>query len=364
MSKFSYVIADVLTGTIKDEIPFSNVRFSSELSTAGGFSGTVHTKPDTIQALTNAIVPSRITESNLDLCRTAVWVLADGSPVWGGILYAFDADLSRRQVTFAGQDFWSYWKRRYITATQTFSSIDQITIANNLITYGKSLRTFPGTYVGNPTTSGVLRSNTYNWYELKTIGEAIEAMANLDNGFDFGIDYSGSVGSGLNFQVTWSYPTRGRRTGLVFDANKDVTLMRWTKDGTKIANRVIAVGNGSGDNMLALVTSDTSLLSSYPVYETAIQHKDVTDRNLLADKNRQDLKYYKKPVESIELQVLANSPDVGLGTFIVGDTVTVLASSGFVNINNLYRIIGYTVSITPDGLGIVTIRLKGLEATS
>lgn len=364
MAKFTYVISDIISGTIKDEIPFSSVRFSSELSKAGAFSGTVHTKPDTIQTLSNAVVPSRITEANLDLCRTAVWVLADGTPVWGGLLYAFDADLTKHQVTFVGQDFWSYWKRRVIGSTQTFSNVDQITIANNLITYGLGVRTFPGTYAGSPATSGVNRTITYNWYEFKSLGDSIEALASLDNGFDFGVDYSGSVGSGLNFSVSWSYPMRGRRTGLVFDASKDVTLLRWTKDGTKIANRAFGVGNGSGDYLLAAVQVDTSLLTSYPLFDTVGMHKSITDVNTLTDYTKQDLKYFKKPVESIELQVLADSQEVGLGTFIVGDTVNVFASNGFIQINNLYRIIGWTVSVNENGQSIMNIRLRGLEATS
>lgn len=362
-SPYTFVAWDILTQTVKDEIPFSNVKYSVELSAPGSFSGVVHTNPTPYQLLSNAVVPNRITEANLDLCRTAIWVLKNGVALWGGILTAFDANLGNQQVTFAGQDFWGYWRRRVITQTQTFTNIDQHTIANNLISWGQGVGSFPGTYAGNPATSGVLRSRTYNFYETKTIGESIEQMAAMDRGFDFGIDYSGGP-SNLGFKVTWSFPQRGRQTGLVFDASKDVQLMRWTKDGSRIANRTVAIGNGNGDATLAVVTSDTSLLSAYPVYETVNMHKDATDLTALTDHARQDLKYFKKPVETIELKVAANNVDVGLGTFIVGDVVTVKASSGFVQINNLYRIIGYTVEVDQDGFDIVLVRLAGLEATT
>ncbi len=367
MAKYVYLAADLLTGVVRDEVPFSSVSFSSELSLAGGFDATVSIDPTPPEHISGDAVINRITLANLEPGRTVIWVLRDGVPMWGGIIWAFEADLEQRVVRFAGKDFFSYYGMRTINNTTTWVAgvDDQFTIVEELIAYAAAQGGGDiGTTVVYESLTGRTRDRTYYYFEHKTIAEAILQLAAVDDGFDFAIDYSGSQSAGLEHQLSLAYPRRGRTTNLTFDTKKNVRLLSWSQDALASANKVWAMGSGEGDNMVQTSASDPSKLASFPLLETVTQHKDVTEQQTIIDHATQDLRRSSSPVESVEVEVRPDDEDGGLGSFIVGDTVRVIAQDGFVDIDQPMRVMGRTVSVDANGLETMRVRCASVEGTS
>ena len=365
--RYTYLAADVVTGVISDEIMFSEVTYSRELNGIGGFEGTVSIAPTTVSHLTGTVIPNRVTLANLQPGRTIIWVLRDNIPMWGGIIWAFDANLESRTVRFSGRDFLSYYQHRLINTTQTFSSSthDQFTIAENIITYAQSIGGGNiGTTVSYSALSGRKRDRTYWSYEHYPVYDAIKMLAEVNDGFDFSIDYDGNQAA-LTHTLRLSYPRRGTDPGLVFDTARNVSLTSWTQDADEMANTVVAIGSGQGDDTLQTTASDTSTVgTTYPLLERTTSYKDVIITQTIVDHAAQDLKMYKVPVESVTLQLLRpDDAEGGLGSFITGDTLRVVANDNFVTIDQSMRVMGYTVNIDENGSENISIRLASLEGT-
>lgn len=367
MAQYTYLVADALTGAIRDEIPFSSVSFSRSLSKAGGFSGTVSIDPDVPQSISGLALPPRVTLANLQAGRTFLWVIRDSQPVWGGFLWAHSANLQARTVQLAGQDFFSYYARRTINATKTYTvgADDQFSIVAALIAYAAAQSGGDiGTTVTYTALSGRKRDRVYYSYEHRQIAEAISQLASVDDGFDFAIDYGGTQATGFTHTLTLSYPKRGRTTNLVFDARKNVRLLAWDQDGAGMANKVWALGAGEEYAMTQASATDTSKLASYPLLEEVVSYKDVTVQQTIIDHATQDLRIRREPVETVSVEVNPNDIDSALGSFIVGDAVRVIANDGFVDLDQFMRIMDYTVSVDENAAETVKIDLASLEGTS
>jgi hypothetical protein len=111
---------------------------------------------------------------------------------------------------------------------------------------------------GGSELSGVLRDRTYQAYEVKQIGEAVEQLAAVDGGFDFAIDVTPSFGKVL----TLSYPRRGRiagTTGIVFESGKNLLGYTEDVDAGRQATIYTAIGAGDGADMLSGGGGDDTL---------------------------------------------------------------------------------------------------------
>lgn len=368
MPAYTYLAADPLTGTIRDEIPFSAVTYSSELNKPGGFDGTVNLAPKSnpwwLDDPATYTPPAKVTLANLAPARTIMWVLRDSVPVWGGFIWAFDADLDARQVRFGGQDFLSYYARRLINATQSFTQTEQFSIVDSLITYAKAQTGGNiGTTVTYSAASGQLRDRTYYGYEHKPILEAITQLAAVDGGFDFACDYTGSQAAGLGHTLRLDYPRRGRNTGIVFDTMKNCELLGWSQSGLSFATTMWAQGAGDGDAALTTSASDPSYLSTYPLLEDIGMYTSVTEQATLVGHAKQDLKLASAKAEQVQVGLRPSDSDAGVGSFIVGDTVRCLAKSGFIDINTLMRVMTRSVSVDENGQETLTAALTALEGT-
>jgi len=364
--RYTYLIADLSSGDIRDEAQFSSVKFSAELNKPGGFNGTISIEPTNVEHITDIATPNRVTLANFTPGRTIVWVLRNSTPVWGGIIWGFQARLDSRVVDFAAQDFISYYSRRTINMTLTYDAAthDQFTIAEGLIDYAQLVAGGDiGTTVYYNALSGRKRDRTYWYFERKNIYEALQQLADVDDGFDFAQDVSGSQAGGLSHQLTLSYPYRGRVTDLVFDSSKNVRLLNWNQDGLRMANLIAAQGAGEGDEMTQATAADPGKLATYPLLEDVTMHKDVAVQQTIIDHAAQDLRRQANPVEGVEVEIDPDDDTSGLGSFIVGDVVRVKVDDGFINIDKQMRVMGYTVQVNENGRETMNVRLASWEGS-
>ncbi|MGH7895505.1 MAG: hypothetical protein ACREQL_12610 [Candidatus Binatia bacterium] len=233
---------------------------------------------------------------------------------------------------------------------------DQLFIVRDLVGYAQAQSGGNiGVIVGTET-SGRKRDRVYRAYERQNIGEAVERLAAVDDGFDFAVDVAYEAGT-ITKRLNLAYPRRGRITPIVFELGTNIEALAEDVDAGRQANQVDALGNGEGDSMLISTAADTSQLATYPLLETVYSFKDVSVVANLADHAALALARTRRPVMTIPVLLAAQAnPDAMLGTYIVGDSVTVRGSDGWISLDERMRI--QAINVAVDGNGRETVGLQ------
>jgi hypothetical protein len=302
----------------------------------------------------------------------------DGVIVWCGIIWVAaynDGDQSR---DIRASDDGSYWRRRLVTYNQTFTASTATTIAQTVLTTAQAapggnlnvnvIREIDPAFTEPPVTLELDR------YELRTVGEVIEDLAKAEAGFEYDYSYTWNGGGTVSKTLTLSYPRRGRnfqRSGHVFEVGRNVTEFSWPSDGTRVANKVFATGNGEGDAMLISSAADTFQIlpgsaggPGYPLLEEVVSSKRTrgTDGQAQLDAlTAGRIKAVATPVVLPEITVRADLDPV-FGSYITGDACRIIIppnlSPRFPDGFDQYRrIVGWNVRVDDDGTEAVTLIL-------
>lgn len=313
MATYRYLAADLLTNTILDELPLTDVWFDLVLNGAGSFTGRLPIADPLVQAIN----PMGITIPG----RTALYVDRDGVLLWGGILWTRGYDSADQALVLGGAEFESYFIDRYITTDAVFAATDQLAIARSLITTAQASPSGNlGVVIGSET-SGVLRDRTYEGFELKDVLSALQQLAAVDNGFDFAIDVAYVAGVPTK-SLRLNYPRRGQtaaRTGWQWEFPGNIQSYTWPEDATTQAVRSWATGGGLGAGQLrASYTTTSSLDAGFPLLESKFAYGDVVEPATLQAHATADAKAMSLPVTIPTLMV---RPDVDptIGSYITGD---------------------------------------------
>lgn len=400
MADYRYLAADLVTGEIRDAIPFTSVSFGQVRNGAAPFTATIEvdatvrrlieesvglsTEDDDVLASEDGH-PLQLEESdtretahllasraNLDPARTVIYIERDGRIIGDGIVW--DPRLSEDGDTLeiAGASLWSYFRHRHVRHRLTWSGVDHLQIARDLIDYAQAQ---PGGDIGIVTgdeTSDVPRDETFEAFERKNIAEAVEQHAARINGFDFRITVAWE-GSGDTRHVVRrlliGHPKLGRRTEHVFefiadDDGRGGNLDRYGLEvaGSRVANLVDAIGEGMDDEMLIATAVDPNLFGAYPLLEAKVAHKTVKTQTRLQEHADAHLRSHRLP---LELPTLVPNADAipRLSSYIAGDEVLVRVRQGWAQLEGFWAIQAWTVNVDADGNETVRIIPAGVDAT-
>lgn len=266
--RYTYLTADMATGTILEEVPLGSVKWSKTLNGAGSCTGSFVYTPRTAALLRPATTPA----------LRALYVLRDNQAVWGGVIWGRRVKHRERIVDLTCADFWSYYTRRFITTTQQFAQVDQNAIMRALVTYAESAGGIGMTY--DTTVSGILRDRTYYGFDFGNVAQRIEELAALIDGVDVRFDVTGT-GAGVTRVMLTGSPFLGRSangSGLVLDFGaQGTTLDDWQEDenGTNTATVQYAIGPGQGEGkLLGIATSATLTVNGWPRLEAVRSYSD------------------------------------------------------------------------------------------
>jgi hypothetical protein len=375
MATTRVISVDLVTGTPIDELEVRGLKYGPRLNGVGSVSGSVKLPSPRTAA---GRIKGAIINDALDECRRVLIVERNGVIVGDGIVWkAPYVDAKQSRVLQSATSHWSYFRHRHIAARSVYAAVDQLTIARDLISDAQAV---PGGNVGvihNATTSGVLRDRIYESWELKNLGEAIEQLAGVQDGFDFGVDLHWDPATGnLVRTLTLSYPRRGRsylHTGHVFELGRNMTSFEWPSDGSLTANKVWGVGAGEGKSMLLTAAVDASQIQpiasggpGYPLLEDVLTNKDVLVRSTLEEQATARLFARSTPLVVPKITVRADMDPV-LGSYIEGDAARVIIpprkSPRFPDgLDTFYRILGWDVTVSDSGGESVEL-LLGEEPT-
>ena len=356
---YRFLIANMNTGEILEEIPLMTSSFEEIINGAGSLQGDADLRNP------------KFNTSNLYPMRNSIYVERNKRIVWGGMVTNLDPNTGTGRLKITAQGLWSYAGFRVLAETKNYLTVDQTSvIANGLVQY--MLDQYDIGWALDTPASGVLRDrNTYYGYERRTIRQMIEQLTEVIDGFDFAVQSAYDGNGDIVDTFRTFYPSRGRRTGLKWTKYVDgkpgsnIDIISAPVQGFEMANSVHAIGSGEGQEMRISTATDPNLIGStkYPLLERVTQHKTVRHSVTLLGHAESDLLFYKNPPQTAQVQLRSGHSDTKLGTFEPGDIVTVTANDGWLVLSGLWRIISYKVAIDESGEESVTAKISKVYNT-
>ena len=348
MADYQVLICNATTDTVIGALTPMTLTYSETLNGAGAA---------TITAPLNTA--TRTLPEAAPLLQS-VFVLRDNVPVWGGILWGYAMDVNTNTLTLSCSGFISLLNRRRMRATVKHVGVDQALIVKDIVDTAQAISGGDMLVDTSPIVAvGVTRDRTYYEYERKNIGEAIEQLSDVRDGFDFAIRPAYVAGV-LTRRMTVTYPNTGRQTNIVLDAGSNVDLLSATSDATQMTTVQHVKGEGDGAAALLVTATNANLLGVYPMVENLYAANDVKNTATLDDYAQRGLDLGKQPVVIPTVQLDGNV-EPHIGSYITGDQVRVRASYGLLNIDATYRITSWKVAVANVGSETIDLTLAPLE---
>ena len=274
MIEWAYLAADVQSGIVLAELPLSGVRFGRVLKGHGQLSGDLSL--DGLSAgrrrdLLDAIDPG----------RRALYVAANGKLLWGGIVWKEGSD---RPVQVEAQEWGSYFHRRILRDDATHTQVDQFTIANGLIDDAQLVTGGDVRVALGGDTSGVLRDRTYLAGDLHVIGERLDELSNVIDGFDYAWPAEYDDNGNPRGRLLLGYPRLGSsQPSIVIAMPRAVGFGR---DASQLATTAWATGEKptDGTDVPVATSTDPALITAgYPVLDKVNSYTTVSDAATLQE---------------------------------------------------------------------------------
>lgn len=361
MPEYRFTARDLRTGDRLGELPLADVTYGERLNGVGDLTASVDlaARSRTGVRLSPSVLAATVPR------RSVIWVQRDGRLMDGYIVWRRSTSNAGRTLRLQCGSLWSYFGCRILTVTKSYTAVDQLAIARDLIGWAQSR---PGGDIGvvvGSETSGVARDRQPIGfsYERKVIGTLVEQLADVQGGFDF------AVTAAFNADVPEAtfrcfYPRRGRRASqnnIVFRSARNGNLIDYThdEDGLGAATTIYGIGAGEGTDMLLNTRADTSLIDAgYPLQEATISHKDVSVMSTLNGHTEAELARRATTPVTWKLVVDPDDASVSFGSWTVGDDCRVIVddddrfpagAQGEPGADTTLRILAQTVTVPNDG---------------
>lgn len=352
-------------------INFSSVKWNEVVNDNAGFEATATLPEDgaSLARLRAALEPD----------ESAIYVKAsNGIYPFGGIIVDQDLDWNAGTVTVTAQS-WRAWLYSKFLAPKIdlsddviyqWAAKDQLLIARQLVQYGLSL---DGTTTGVPTfnynsdLSGRVRDFTLKGTDFKYIGEALDSVAQLDDGFEWDVEIFESSSDGKpSIRLVTYYPERGNLVdGLLLMQTDKGSNMRPVGSLRRTSSELITRQwvTGAAENNASAFAQDTdpdvddglTLLR-----EKVSSYSTVRDRDILSSYARAERAYRTPKINFVDVQVSLESP-IDVEDYHVGDRARLIVQNGWYDIDlDAARIVAREIN-PMEGSVILTLDLEDAE---
>jgi hypothetical protein len=353
VATYTYLIADLATATIVDELPLFGVTFDKRLNDTGSLRAQLR--------IDNPDIRSREPRVLTEPGRTAIYVDRDGELLWGGIVWTSRYTAANGTLEIGASDFLSYFEHRRVlgypvntTGTVTYTDTDQLAIASGLIALAQS---HPGgdldLSVRGSQTSGVNRTVSYAAGEQKPVADALRDLANADGGFDFLVDVEYDPDGQPQRYLRLGYPRLGQPgEPFTWEYGANLIDFSWPRDAAEMATRMFAQGTSDTEVPLLQFAEDTAAYGSgWVLLEDAASQLDTKNTALVAAQARGELLARRRPIVLPELTVRADLDPI-VGTYAVGDDVRLIIDDPFFggdHVDVTVRLLSFEVTPGDDG---------------
>ena len=337
------------TLVVTHEIPFVSCSVTSVLNGPGSWTMELPV------SFTSPLGVELFTSENFETNRSLIAIVDGENTIMVGLFEAEDGSIDEESetLTIAGTDAGlGYLQRRLWTAVATtYTDVDQFTIAANIVANATTLGIGTGivlSYVP-ASTSGVLRDRTYDAQDRNYLFELFDNLANVENGFEYTMNPSGSLSTGFIPGIVVGYPSLLRKTNKVLALGKNIKRLSYSRDGARYANKVNVGGAVKGDVQLLASATKTEDLETYPYYMKDESRATVIEQSTLQSWADRYLKLYGSTPTLYEVDLNANDEECTPGSFRCGDEIRMIANRGRVSFDTLFRISSWTLSVDSDG---------------
>ncbi len=360
-----FFVADVMTGQVRDEISLRTATYTDRLKS-----------PSTLDA-SISMRDAAATRANLNTETTMLIEVRDGLVVFAGPLISVQKQRDSPTLSLYAYDLWGYVRRRRIRSRQgmthatgavpsqiRFSAVDQFHVVEDIIGHIQSISGGDlGITVAYSALSGRTRDRTYLETDRKYAGAAIEELSDVQDGFDWALEVSGSVDDlgSITHTLRLTYPMRGRTTRLVLSWNGGTNMLglAYVESSRDRAQSYFGVGAGDNDAQLTSLRQDPSLLGVLPLLEADDQWPDVSVQSTLDAHVERRLGLNRRAART---PILDLDPDAEprWGEYLVGDIVTAELDDGWVQHSGPCRITARSLTVGQDGSATSSVELAEL----
>lgn len=301
--------------------------------------------------------------------RTAVWLERDRRIEWGGILWtrvrSRDAQGASMAIQCAGWE--SYFDHRVLYSTFEGDGIDQLDIARQLVDTAQAATGGDiGVRIDWEQTSGVLRDREYSRYDLPRVGETLDQLSDVIDGFEWRIaSYRDEFGARAK-ELRLGYPRIvAGSTDIVLDYPGPIVDYALPEDGTVMATRWQSRGASDNQNQAAasvpimspLLTYPDRIADGWPLLDGSSDYSSVTTTSVLTEHATADLMRAREPQVIPEVTIALLDRDLPpLGSHVVLRIRDLWP--GLLRVR--HRVVG--VSVSTSALGSPTTARLTLEA--
>jgi hypothetical protein len=291
------------------------------------------------------------TKANFEPGQKEVRVYRNSVLVWGGYLWAVQADVRGRRIQVRAEGYHSRLRHRVVNADLIY---DDGTPDNQEVIAWKLVQHAQAQVIGGNGTAGdmgmtrgahvgasVARSRDYCRVDHDNIGDAIETLTNADDGFDFEFTPTPTSATNKVF-LTWS-PLKGADvSGTVIFTAANTMNLSYDIDASEVANDIYAEGN-SGCGMPEFESTAGASLTNFGVMQDVLQ-TDVDHLPSVMSLAREAIRQRKQARWTITAE-FNDQAGPAWASFVVGDLVQVNVAKGFATINQKFRCISYEVHV-------------------
>lgn len=138
----------------------------------------------------------------------------------------------------------------------------------------------------------------------------------------------------------------------------NIHSMKITRSASNVANKIINIGSGIGDERLQVTTSDTTSRQTYGTRESVVTRNNVQLKDTLYAQGMGDLRDRKDPTNLPKVTIRDGS--INPSNVEVGDCIIVKVEGDeyLGTINGLYRVVQFEVSIDLEAIETVNLTLE------
>ena len=368
MEGYRVLIGNLQDATWYEEIPVTRINFSKVLNGTGKCDISTSPNPE------RSAFKDKISSDLLKPGRSTIYIEKDGTIVGAYILWEVFVIYPSNRLRLIGEGFWSYFRKRIINEDALYTNTDQLLIGKNLINGALTAMGQLGKIVGLSVTgtlitSGILVDRNYYGYQRRIVAEAVEDLANKEDGFDFDITSTWIAGSNpptIANEYQQYYPQKGTVGDIIFDLDANLLRISRQEKAQKVVNRMFMIGGGTAEDTVLTTSYNMGSMSAenYPLLDHKLVKKDITEVSTLVTYGMRELAKRSQLYEILTVELDPQSVETRLGAFTTGDIVRVKADRGFISINKYYRIQTYDVWVNESSNEErISVSLSTVEAT-
>ena len=344
---YRVIICDLRSDQLLDVLPVTGLTFDDYIGKTGTCSGTIEiTDPRVAERMRLNFIPA----------RTAVYIQRKSDIWWGGILWTRTPSIDSRgyvQLQFQAATFDSYFDRRKIYDTQTFTGEDQLAIVRGLLDYAQSQNGGDIGITYDQTVSGIGRDRVYSSYDLLGVREQIDLLSNVDQGFEWRIRaYSDETGNRVR-HLQLGYPKIiTSRTDIMLSAPGQVLSYSLPEDGTTVANywqsRGASENQDASEDSVPLMSTRyfwaQDLDAGWPRLDGSSDYNTVTELDTLNAHAVADIKRYRRPIVIPDVEVLMDGKTITPALLGTTTRIRIKDIWYYEGVTLRFRIIGFKVT--------------------